>query len=104
MARRTPESEFRQTLLMHSGGSDRDFSKYRDTPAVFAREALGVRLTPQQESILEAVVRTNRVSVRSGRRIGKTMLIGCIALWFICTRGARAKVVITAPKLGQIDV
>jgi phage terminase large subunit len=102
MARRTIETEV-AAACREGAGVDIDFSGYRDDPVRFCSEVLGVSLIPEQAAIMAAVGRTNRVTVRSGRRIGKSMLIGCIALWFICTRKSRAKCVITATKLSQVQ-
>src|SRR5260370_867134 len=102
MSRSTPESEIRQVMLVYAGG-DVSFAPYFNDSVGFAHKVLGVKLTLEQEEIMRAMVASDRVTVRSGRRIGKSFIAACIALWFICTRGSRAMVVITAPKLGQVQ-
>lgn len=61
-------------------------SRYRNDPVLFAKEVLGVELDANQKLIAEAVRDYPRVAVVSGRGIGKTILDGCLALWFWATR------------------
>ena len=89
-----------------------DFSAYVDDPIGFAEEVLTtiradgtrgpMRLTDEQKMVLLALVKGDRVTVRSGRRVGKTHLAAVAALWFWATR-LGARVILTAPKFQQIE-
>jgi hypothetical protein len=48
-----------------------------------------------------AVAAHHRVAVKAGRKVGKSLLVACLAIWWGVTR-ARAKVLITAPTGAQI--
>ena len=56
--------------------------RYRDNPALFADEVLGVELDENQVDIANAVRDGKRVAVVSGKGIGKTWVEGVLALWF----------------------
>ena len=56
--------------------------RYRDNPALFADEVLGVELDENQTQIANAVRDGKRVAVVSGKGIGKTWVEGVLALWF----------------------
>lgn len=60
--------------------------RYRNDPILFSTEVLGVELDDNQKMIAEAVRDYPRVAVVSGRGIGKTILDGCLSLWFWSTR------------------
>ena len=60
--------------------------RYRNDPISFASDVLGVELDDNQKMIAEAVRDHPRVAVVSGRGIGKTILDGCLSLWFWATR------------------
>ncbi len=62
------------------------FAKYYDDCAGFALDHLGTRLWDRQVEICDDLIDNPRVAVRSGHKIGKTRLIACIALWWVCTR------------------
>jgi hypothetical protein len=76
--------------------------RYRDDPVAFVREVLGMRPTRKQCEILECVRDHKRVSVRSGRRVGKSYVFAMIALWFYCTMGPDARVVLMATTDRQV--
>lgn len=70
-------------------------ARWRDDPALFADEVLGVRAWSRQRGIFDAVASRTRVAVRSGHKVGKTNTIACLALWWVCTR-PRARVVLSS--------
>jgi hypothetical protein len=76
--------------------------RWRDDPAGFAREVLGLRLMSHQVEILEAIRDHRRVAVRSGNKAGKTLTIVVAALWFFCSF-PDARVVATATTAPQVD-
>ena len=74
---------------------------WRQSPALFARDCLGVSLWSKQEEICDAVVVHPRVAVRSGHKIGKSRAAAVIALWFaLCYPGAR--VILTSASARQV--
>lgn len=75
---------------------------YRDHPVRFCVEWLGFTPTKHQRLILEAAVKHKRISVRSGRRVGKSYIFAALALWFYCCHGPDARVMLVATKEDQI--
>lgn len=79
-----------------------DFEKYRDDPVGYARDILGLRLTPRQEEILRAVLEPPyRVLVPSGHDVGKTFAGAVLVSWWFDTRNPSVCLT-TAPKLEQV--
>lgn len=76
-------------------------SRWRNDPVAFAREALGVSVSSDQERILRAPVDHIKTACRSGQKTGKSTSLGIIALWWPLTR-PRGRVVMTAPAYHQI--
>lgn len=88
--------------LQRSRALEQTREGYRQNPLAFATQKLGVNLWSRQVEILEAVGRYQSVAVRSGHKVGKSMLGACIALWWLyCYDDAR--VILTAPTEQQID-
>lgn len=76
--------------------------RYRDQPALFAREVLGVEPDPWQSDLMEAVAGGHRrISVRSGHGVGKSTTVAILCLWYLLTRYP-VKIVITAPTSAQL--
>lgn len=76
--------------------------KYQDDPVAFAEEVLGIELMRHQKRILTAVARKKRrIAMKSGHRVGKTMLLAIISLWHLVTKYPQ-KTIITAPTSGQL--
>lgn len=75
---------------------------YRDDPVRFQREILGVDPWDAQIRILEALRDHNRVSVKSGHKIGKSRLAGGAALWWYSSFDA-ARAVMTSTTARQVD-
>jgi hypothetical protein len=64
-----------------------DYPGYRDDPAGFAQDVLGLTLTPGQLSVLQALQSPpRRVLVSSGHSVGKTLLGAVLILWYHYTR------------------
>lgn len=77
-------------------------AKYRDDPVAFTRDILGSDPWSRQIEIMEAMRDHPRVAVRSGHKIGKSNLIGSIALWFYCS-WPDARVVMSSTTSRQVD-
>jgi hypothetical protein len=76
--------------------------RYRDKPALFVQEVLGVDPDVWQIDFLNAIARGDRrVSVRSGHGVGKSTASSWAMLWFFMTRSP-VKVVVTAPTSAQL--
>jgi phage terminase large subunit len=56
--------------------------RYQRDPVGYAREILGVRLTPDQQEIARSVIENRRTGVRSHHSAGKTFLAAVIANWW----------------------
>lgn len=76
--------------------------RYADDPVGFAREILGVEPWEKQIEILEAARDYERVTVRSGHKIGKSHTAAILSFWFYCTR-LDARVVMTSTTARQVD-
>jgi phage terminase large subunit len=71
-------------------------------PVGFMRTYLAFEPWDRQVEIAELVRDNPRVAIASGHRIGKTDLLGAIAIWFYCCfRDARA--ILVGPTADQID-
>jgi phage terminase large subunit len=71
-------------------------------PVGFMRTYLAFEPWDRQREIAELVRDNPRVAIASGHRIGKTDLLGAIAIWFYCCyRDARA--ILIGPTTEQID-
>lgn len=75
--------------------------RWTHDPARFAREVLKARLWSRQEEILRAVDAHDRVAIRSGHKIGKSVTAAMLALWWVCTR-PRARVAMTSATASQV--
>lgn len=75
--------------------------RWRDDPAAFAVEVLGIEPWSKQADILRATVTHRRVSVSSGHKLGKSALAAIRALHFACTQ-PDARVILLAPTWRQI--
>jgi phage terminase large subunit len=71
-------------------------------PALFAKEALGATPTEQQWEASRAIVKTRRVSIRSGHGTGKSTFMAWCVLWFLACYFP-AKVPATAPTSHQLE-
>jgi phage terminase large subunit len=77
--------------------------RWRDGgPALFAQEVLGAKPTDQQWQASKAIVKTRRVSIRSGHGTGKSTFMAWCVLWFLACYFP-AKVPCTAPTSHQLE-
>lgn len=79
------------------------FARFHDEPVAFAREVLGYDPWARQRDILQAMSRSNRVSVVSGNGVGKTDVAAILAWWFVCTREPGCRVFLTSSKGDQTE-
>lgn len=82
------------------------YQAWREDPALFAADALGVDpwehpTADSQADILRAVPDNKNITVRSGHKVGKSMNAAVIALWGYALLGAR--VIFSAPTGRQVD-
>ena len=75
---------------------------YRHDPVLFAHEILGVEPWTKQVEIMEGLRDHRRVAVRSGHKIGKSLLAALVVLWFYCSF-KHARAVITSTTSRQVD-
>lgn len=68
----------------------------------FAHEVLGLSLWVRQRELVATVAGHARTACRSGHKCGKSTACVAIALWFVCTRSERARVILTAPGDRQV--
>lgn len=71
-------------------------------PALFAQEVLGADPTDQQWDASRHLVKTRRVSIRSGHGTGKSTFMAWCVLWFLACYFP-AKVPATAPTAHQLE-
>ena len=60
-------------------------------------------ITSQQKQVLHEFEKNRRLSVRSGRGIGKTALLSWLVIYFLCTR-TKPRIYVTAPTSQQLRV
>ncbi len=77
---------------------------FRRDPAVFLKHMLQVeRAEDHQLEVMRAVANgERRITMRSGRRVGKTAMLNWLAIWFSMTR-MDARVIVTAPSSAQLE-
>jgi hypothetical protein len=57
-------------------------NRYRSHPDEYAREVLGVELTPEQTGILQSLVENRRTAAKASHAIGKTFTAAVAACWW----------------------
>jgi hypothetical protein len=78
-------------------------AQWRDDPESFVREALGATyVAPWQIEALQALATGDRVAIRSGHGVGKSVLLSWLILWWLLTRD-NAKIPCVAPTQHQLD-
>jgi phage terminase large subunit len=76
-------------------------ARWRYDPVAFSNDALGIPPWELQAAVMMAVVEHHQVAVRSGHKIGKSLLVAILALWWaVCW--PHGKVLITAPTGAQV--
>jgi len=78
-----------------------DMARYAADPVAFARDVMGITLTPQQAAVAESVVVHRRVAVPSGHSNGKTHVAAVLTSWWFETRH-RSIALTTAPTWSSV--
>lgn len=106
-SRRLDAIERRLDQLRVPRALEETFGRYRADPVGFCREVLGVESArrrstgePYQFTVLEDLVATPRVAVRSGHGIGKSAIDAWAAAWWLLTRPL-SRVVVLAPEYSR---
>lgn len=76
--------------------------RYRAEPCAFATDILGVVPWEKQREILNAARDYDRVSVRSGHKVGKSHTAAILAFWFFCSF-VDARVIFSSVTARQVD-
>jgi len=86
------------------------FEQYADNPVGFCRDVLRfpgtdgpepIRFWPAQEAIARDVATERRTCVRSGHKVGKTVLVAALSLWWVLTR-PRGTAILTSSGDAQV--
>lgn len=72
-----------------------DPRQYADDPVGFARDILKLHMWSRFEEMLRAAHEHDRVAVKAGRKIGKSLSIVTLALWWAMARGGRVLITST---------
>ena len=75
--------------------------RYYDDPVFFALDMFGVELWDKQAEIARGIAANPAVAVKSGHKVGKSMLLAVIAWWWACTR-ERATVICSSSTDRQV--
>jgi phage terminase large subunit len=101
---RTLGGDFERLASMAAATKTVGFGIYKDDAVGFQRDVLGYTPVEPQVRVFEALQRSNRVAVPSGRAMGKSRLDAGAALHFAATQGPNACVILIAPTFRQIQV
>ena len=78
--------------------------QYRTDPVAFVREVIGLTPDTWQAEALNAIVKHDKVSIRSGHGVGKSTLLSWVCLWHLSTKsGDSCKLPMTAPTAHQLS-
>lgn len=88
-------------VLARQRPTSAEYAAYRDDPAGYAADVLGVEWWDRQREIAEALVTHSRVMVRASHGVGKTHASGGIVNWWFDTR-APSIALTTAPTSVQV--
>lgn len=76
--------------------------KYRNNPALFVTEVLGVKPDPWQADLLKNIQKQERkISVRAGHGVGKSAAASWVIIWYFLMKHP-CKIVLTAPTSSQL--
>ena len=75
--------------------------KWKEDPVLFAREVCGWNPVGEQRDILYSIAKNDKVSVKAGRAVGKSVVASIAATWFI-TCHYDSLVLITSPNFQQL--
>jgi hypothetical protein len=75
---------------------------YLNDPITFSIQVLNITPTPQQEEVIWDIIKSKKVTCKSGRGVGKTFCAAIVVWWFLITR-FKPQVYITAASGGQVQ-
>ena len=77
--------------------------KYKDDPALWAREYLGIELWSKQIEIIESIRDNRNTAVAAGHGVGKTFCAGIAVAWWVDTHPPdKTFIASTAPSVDQV--
>lgn len=76
------------------------YRQYSNDPEAFIAEVLGKTLTAPQRAIAQSVRNDRETNVQASHGAGKTMLAGCLVLWWVLAVGGLC--ITTAPTARQV--
>lgn len=77
---------------------------YKEDPALWARDVLGIELWSKQREIGESVVKNKKTIVKSSHSTGKSFTMAVLACWWVSTRWEDDAIVVsTAPTYEQVS-
>ena len=74
---------------------------WKEDPILFSREVCLINPVGEQKTVLKALVDNDKLAVKAGRAVGKSVVAGISALWFI-TVNYNSLVLITATDFKQL--
>lgn len=77
-------------------------SIWKANPALFVQQVFGARLSKWQAEALQAVARNDKIAIRSGHGVGKSVFLVWCIYWFLTVHDD-AKVPCTAPTFHQLS-
>jgi hypothetical protein len=84
--------------------AERVLDSWRADPVLMAREAFGVEPWSRQAELLRAVAAFDRVAVRSGHKVGKSITAAILAFWFALTRTPSRVVLVSSSAFQVKDI
>src|ERR1043165_5161578 len=78
-----PEAKIRLLERLRANQScNPSLSKYQTNPQGYARDVLGVQLTPDQDAMLQSILDNRRTLVKASHSVGKTFTAAVAASWW----------------------
>lgn len=74
---------------------------WKEDPVLFAREVCSINPVGEQKDLLMSLAKKDKISVKAGRAVGKSVMAGVAATWFI-TCHYNSLVLITSPNFEQV--
>lgn len=71
-------------------------------PVAWSATVLGLEMWPGQAEFVRAVANSQRVAVRAGHKVGKTTGCAALALWWVTTKPAGTRVILTSATYLQL--
>lgn len=75
---------------------------WKKDPVIFSIEVCGIKPVGEQKEMLKKLAENDKLAVKAGRAVGKSVISGIAALWFITTN-YNSLVLITSPNFQQLQ-